>query len=195
MTDERQLREDLSYVRSALARARAEGAPAVVYFLWAAIAFFGYAVIDFAPEKTGFYWMIAGPAGGVLSGLLGYRAARVLGQASFREGRIQLLHWTGLMVAILLLVPLMVTHGTNATELPRLILLLVALSYYTMGVHADRRMLWVSLAVAGCYLVAVFERGLPHLWTITAAVLSASLVAAGIFAAAQSRRREQAPAS
>lgn len=193
--DDRKLHDDLSYVRFALARAESEGYPAAIYFLWAAISFFGYAIIDFAPEKTGFYWMIAGPAGGVLSGLLGWRASRSLGQASFREGRTQTLHWIGLMVAVLLLVPLTLTHGTEVKELPRLILLLVALSYYTMGVHVDRRLLWVGLAIAACYLFTVLARDLPYLWTITATGLAGSLLAAGVFAAARSRRREQASVS
>jgi hypothetical protein len=193
MTDDKKLREDLSYVRSALARAESTDNPAAIYVLWAAISFFGFAIIDFAPEKTGFYWLIAGPAGGVLSGVLGFRAGRAAGQTSEREGRIQMLHWAGLMVAILLLVALPATRGIGETELPRLILLLVALSYYTMGVHMDRRLLWVGVAVAACYLFTVFERGLPYLWTITAAVLSASLVAAGVLAAIGSRRGERAP--
>jgi hypothetical protein len=98
------------------------------------------------------------------------------------------LHWSGMMVAILLLVPLITTSAVSATDLPRVILLLVALSYYLAGVHLDRRLLWVGAAVGACYLFTVYERGLPRLWTITAAALAASLVTAGIVAAARARR-------
>jgi hypothetical protein len=188
MTDDKQMREDLSYVRSTLDRARAANNPAIIYFLWAAITFFGFAIIDYAPERTGFYWMIMGPLGGVLSGVLGSRAGRALGQDSRREGRLQGLHWGGMMVAILLLIPLMTTRTVSVDELPRIILLLVALSYYLAGVHVDRRLLWVGAAMGGCYLFTVYQRGLPRLWTITAAALAASLVAAGIVAAARARR-------
>ena len=69
-----------------------------------------------------------------------------------------------------------------------IILLLVALSYSLAGVHVDRRLLWVSAAVAGCYLLTVYQRDLPRLWTITAAALAASLAVAGIVAAARARR-------
>jgi hypothetical protein len=188
MTDEKQMREDLSYVRSALDRASAAGNPAIVYVLWAAISFFGFAIIDYAPERTSFYWMIMGPLGGVLSAVLGWRAGRALGQDSRREGRLHGLHWGGMMVAILLLIPLVTTRAVSVTELPRIILLLVALSYYLAGVHVDRRLLWVGAAVGGCYLFTVYQRDLPRLWTITAAALAASLVAAGIVAAARARR-------
>lgn len=188
MTDDNQMREDLSYVRSALDRASATGNPAIIYFLWAAISFFGFAIIDYAPDRTGFYWMIMGPLGGILSGVLGARAGRALGQDSRREGRLHGLHWVGMMVAILLLIPLLATRSVSVAELPRIILLVVALSYYLAGVHLDRRLLWVGAAVGGCYLLTVYQRDLPHLWTITAAALAASLVAAGIVAAARARR-------
>lgn len=188
MTDDQQMREDLSYVRSALDRAGAAGNPATVYFLWAAISFFGFAIIDYAPKATGIYWMILGPLGGVLSAVLGWRAGRAQGQGSRREGMLHGFHWGGMMVAILLLVPLITTGAVSATELPRVILLLVALSYYLAGVHVDRRLLWVGAAVGACYLFTVYERGLPRLWTITAAALAASLVTAGIVATARARR-------
>lgn len=188
MTDDKQMREDLSYVRSALDRASAADNPAIIFFLWAAISFFGLAIIDYMPERTGFYWMIMGPLGGILSGVLGARAGRVLGQDSRREGNRHGLHWGGMMVAILLLIPLITTRAVSVEELPRIILLLVALSYYLAGVHLDRRLLWVGVAVGGCYLFTVYQRGLPRLWTITAAALAASLVAAGFVAAARARR-------
>lgn len=188
MADDRNLHDDFSYVRAVLDRAETGDNPAVIYFLWAAISFIGFAMIDFFPEKTGLYWMIAGPAGGLLSGFLGWRSGRALGQSSRREGRLHGLHWSGLMGAILLLIPLGVTHQLPEETIPRLILLLVAFGYFSAGLHLDRRLLWVGLALGGCYLFTVFEVGLPYLWTITAALLSASLVIAGLFALARARR-------
>lgn len=189
MTDDKQAREDLSYVRSVVNRAEhGAGNPATIYFVWAVITFFGFAIIDVAPEQTGLYWIIAGPLGGVLSAVLGRRAARTIGQSSRHEGRIQALHWCGLMVAIGLLVPLGLTHVIAFDDFPRLVLLVVALAYYTAGVHVDRRLIPVSLVLAGCYLLSVFVRDLPHLWTATAALLAGSLAFAGLFAAARARR-------
>src|SRR6185295_656983 len=189
----KQAHEDLRYIRAVLARAEPGANPATNYFLWAAITFFGYAILDFAPERAGFYWMIAGPLGGVLSGILGRRAARALGQASQREARAHFLHWTGMMAAILLLIPLSATGGVPATEIPRLILLLVGLAYWLAGVYLDRRMLWLAIAVAGCYLLTVFQRELPYLWTVSAGVLAASLIVCGVVAAMRTDHGEQAP--
>jgi hypothetical protein len=98
------------------------------------------------------------------------------------------MHWVGVMVTIFLMIPLVMTHVLATDDFPRLILLIIALSYYTAGVHVDRRLIPVSLVLAGCYLLTVFVRDLPHLWTVTAAILAASLAVAGLFAAARSRR-------
>jgi len=189
MTDDKQAHDDINYVRSVLERAEGgAGNPATIYFLWAAITFFGFAIIDVAPKRTGYYWMIAGPLGGVLSALLGHRAGRATGQSSKREGRIHAMHWSGLMAAVLLLMPLAITHVIAFQDFPRLVLLIVALSYYTAGVHVDRRLIPVSFVLAGCYLLTVFARTLPHLWTVTASILATSLAVAGLLAAARTRR-------
>ena len=188
MTDDKQAHDDLSYVRSVVHRAEeSAGNPAAIYFLWAVLTFFGFAIIDVAPEKTGLYWVLAGPLGGVMSAVLGHRAGRAMGQPSRREGRIQAMHWSGLMVAIALIVPLGMTHVIAFPDFPRIVLLVVALSYYTAGVHVDRRLIPVSLVLVGCYLLTLFVRTLPHLWTVTAAILAASLAIAGLFAAARTR--------
>lgn len=60
MKDDKQAHDDISYVRSVLERAEdGAGNPAAIYFLWAAFTFFGFAIIDFAPEKAGLYWLVA----------------------------------------------------------------------------------------------------------------------------------------
>jgi hypothetical protein len=189
MTDDKQAHDDLSYVRSVLRRAENTAeSPASLYFLWAVITFLGFAIIDLSPEKTGLYWAIAAPLGGVLSALLGRRSARTTGQSTRREGIVQSMHWAGLLAGIFLMIPLILTRVVTVDDFPRLVLLVVALSYYTAGVHVDRRLIPVSFVLVGCYLLTVFVRDLPHLWTVTAAILAASLTAAGLFAAARARR-------
>jgi hypothetical protein len=188
MSDEKQLRDDLHYVRAVVDRAERVDNPASTYFVWAAITFVGYAIIDFEPEATGRYWMVAGPLGGVLTGALGALNARRAGQVSHRGLRAEALHWIGLYAAILLLVPLEAAQRIAAMDLPRLILLLVALTYWTAGVHLDRRLLPVGGMMAALYALTVFAPALPYLWTITASGLAASLVAAGLLAASRARR-------
>ena len=188
MADDKQLHDDLSYVRTVVERAEDPKNPASIYFLWAVISFFGYAIIDVSPEKTGPYWMIAGPVGGILSGVLGSRANRAAGHYSKREASADFLHWMALFAGILLLIPMVTTGALSVQELPRIILLLVTLSYFTAGVHQDRRLIPVALAMAAAYLLTVLARDLPWLWTITGAILAVSLAGAGIVAAARSKR-------
>lgn len=189
MTDDKKAENDISYVRSVLKRAEdGAGNPAAIYFLWAVITFFGFAIIDFAPEKTGLYWLVAAPLGGILSAVLGHRAGRSTGQPSAREGLIMAMHWGGVLVAMVLIVPLATTEVIDPGDFPRLVLLVIALSYYTAGVHVDRRLIPVSVVLAACYLLTVFVRTVPHLWTLTAAILATSLAIAGLFAAARARR-------
>ena len=188
MTDDRQLSEDLNYVRGVVRRSEGVDNPASIYFLWAVISFFGYAIIDFQPEKTGVYWVFAGPIGGVLSAVLGSRAARRLGQVSDRKGWVEALHWAGMMVGALLLIPLVTTGRLATDDIPRAILLILALTYWSAGLREDRRFLPLGAVMVGLYLFTIYAARIPYLWTITAAVLSASLAAAGIFGAARGRR-------
>lgn len=185
--NEDRIRDDLSYVRSLIHRAEGVNSPASSYFLWALLSFFGYAIIDFDPERTGLYWMIAGPVGGVLSGVLARRNARRTGQVSDRGDWTEFLHWTALFVVILLSLPLVTTGRIAVIDLPRIILLLVGFAYWTAGAHVDRRMLPLAGVIWALYVFTVLAPGVPYLWTITGAGLAAGLTAAGLFARARAR--------
>ena len=188
MTDDGQIRDDLNYVRGVVRRSEGVDNPASIYFLWAVISFFGYAIIDFQPDRAGIYWAFAGPIGGLLSAFLGSRAARRLGQVSNRKGRVESLHWAGMMVAVLLVIPLATTGRLAPDDIPRVILLILAMTYWSAGLRDDRRFLPLGAVMVGLYLFTIYAAHVPYLWTITAAVLSMSLVAAGIFGAARGRR-------
>lgn len=189
MNEERNLNDDLHYVRGVVSRAEGESTnPASIYFLWAVLSFFGFAIIDYEPEKTGFYWMIAGPLGGILSGILGERAARRAGKMPGRGGWAEALHWIALFAGILLLIPLVMTGVLRSQDIPRLVLLLLAVAYFTSGIHLDRRMAPIGIVLALCYLLTVYARDLPYLWTISGAIVAGSLAAGGIVAALRARR-------
>ena len=180
--------EDLRYVRSVLDHADKAGSPAVIYYLWAVLSFVGMSLIDFKPEATGPFWALAGPLGGVASGYLGWKAGRRLGQSTRREGVLHTLHWTGMMFAIALLIPLQAAGGLSTAVLPKVILLIVAISYYTAGIYLDRRLFFIGMLTAGCYLATVFVRGWPWIWTFTGSILGLSLLTSGLLARGASRR-------
>ncbi|MCU0253783.1 MAG: hypothetical protein MUE47_04505 [Acidobacteria bacterium] len=174
MNDLNRVTEDLSHVREALRRSEDRVGPPSVYLLWAAISFVGMSLFDHDPHVAGMFWAFAGPLGGILSGWLGWRWSRRLGQESSEEGRRHTLHWTAMMVAILATVPLATTGAIPHPVLGRVILLIIALSYFMAGIYLDRNELWLGLIVLGCYFGMFFVR--QYAWTMTGAVLGLSLL-------------------
>ena len=70
----------------------------MLYFFWAAAVLVGFVLVDFRQALVGPYWMVVGPAGFVVSALLGWRHALRTGQVSVADGRRHLLHWGGMLV-------------------------------------------------------------------------------------------------
>jgi hypothetical protein len=65
-----------------------------------------------------------------------------------------------------------------SATLHTVILLLLALSYFTAGVHLDRPLLWIGiLMAAGSILVTVVPL---YAWTMLGIALAVSLAAAGM---------------
>jgi hypothetical protein len=97
------LRDDIAYVRAAAERAGAGSIPSI-YVLWAVIGLCGFALADFAADSrsVGLYWMVAWPAGFVVSAWLGYRAGRQSGQGSRRAGVRWAVHWLAFMAGVAL---------------------------------------------------------------------------------------------
>lgn len=169
---------DLGYVREVVARSeRPPIAPSIMY-LWAAISLVGFTVIDFAPERAGLYWLVAGIAGFVLSSWLGGRHARATGQQSRSAGMRQMLHWAGMGVAIFLLSFGAQGWGSSPQESSHAILLIVALSYWLAGVHMVPPMKWLGVVAAAVYLALALIEGFAYPWTAAGIVIAAGLVVA-----------------
>ena len=175
------LKSDLSFVREVVDRAETPTAPASVYFLWAAIVLVGWPLNDFLPQAAGPFWAVAGPLGGVASAWLGARWARRVGQGSRTLGARHVLHWTAMIAAVFLALPLHTSGQMTQVGYLRLILLLIALAYFTAGLHLARPMLWIGLLVAVCYVAGFFVSA--YLWTGSGVIVAMSLAAAGIVGA------------
>jgi hypothetical protein len=172
------LEGDLNYVRGALDTSTRPTSPSALYFLWAVIGLIGFALVDFQPELVPAYWSIAAPAGFFASAYLGWRHARRIGQASASEGRRYLLHWGAVLVVIALAVLLGKSRAMPSGTLQTVILLVLALGYFTAGVHLDRSFLWVGLLMgAGSVVVTVVSL---YAWTAVGIVLAVSLTVAGL---------------
>src|SRR5687767_14050490 len=147
MTDLDRLQDDFGFVRASISGSPI-GAPPSVYFLWGALVFCGFTLTDVQTSWIPGYWMVAGPLGGMLSGYLGYRDQRILGQLDCARGARYALHW-GAVLCVILLGVLMVKGGRIASDaLGPLVLLFLAQAYFHAGVHLDKPLRWTGLLMA-----------------------------------------------
>ncbi len=177
MTADERMENDLRYVKEVVERAGVRKTPSEIFYLWAGIVLVGDVLLDVAPQVGGTFWMIASPIGFFLSGYLGYRWHRRRGQVSARDGVGYALHWLGTMIALFLGF-LLVAGGLMQPEgLPALILLILALGYFTAGLYQARGLLWVGIVIAASYVAVVFIQG--PVWTFVGIVTAASLAVTG----------------
>jgi len=168
------MRDDLGYVRDVVSRSERSAFPSRIAYLWAAIGFVGFSLIDFAPELVPVFWTIASPVGFILSAWLGWRHARKAGQGSRREGHAHMLHWGGLMAAIFLLYPLIAQGALQGKAIAQVILLFVTLGYFLAGVHLVPALKWAAVAMALGYVATITLDGFA--WTALGVLFAAGLV-------------------
>lgn len=177
-TTGQQVAADLEYVRKSIERGRS-GTPAAIYALWGVICLIGFSMVDFARESVGLYWLIAAPAGMIASAILGYRSGVERGERDAAAGRKHLLHWSSLLVAVALTLPMVFAGEIAWPALAKLFLIFIALVYFLAGIHLDRRMLVVGLLILAGYVALLFSP--PYGWTWTGAVVALGLfVCAGL---------------
>lgn len=178
MTRIEQVEDDLRFVRGALAASAMSKSPAPVYFLWAAAVLAGFLLMDIDRALVGPYWMVVGPAGFAASAYLGWHRARTRGQVSTADGKRHLLHWGSVLVAIALAL-LMPGRGVLSWEaLNGVILLILAVGYFTAGVHGEPPLLWIGLLMAGGYVLVTLASS--YAWSILGVVLAIALAGAGV---------------
>lgn len=179
MTTVDRVKEDLSYVASVVRQQdRDDGLP-VIYFLWAVLVPIGFALPDFAPRWAGWYWLIVGPIGGLLSWWIGTRHSERTGINDIELGRRWGYHWLVAGAAFILIMLPIFTGKTAAPSAAANILLVVGLAYALAGVHLERPLLWSGLLMFGGYL-ALSVLDLPYVWTTTGVVVAAALILAGV---------------
>jgi hypothetical protein len=165
---------DIRYVRGLVDRDGNRAFPGSIYVLWAMLVLAGFSLVDFAPRQTGLFWMIAGPGGGILSGILGRRAGVRMGQLDREEGVRHILHWSGMLLVIVLAVMLAVRGLVQGYVLSQVILLVVSLGWWTAGVHFDRHFLLLGGVMMAGFVGTLFA--VPYAWTATGALTSAVLL-------------------
>jgi hypothetical protein len=171
------IQDDLHFVRAAVEASDRRGSPGATSFLWAAIVLVGFALVDFLPSAIPIYWSVAGPLGFVASAYLGWRHSKNVGQPSAPDGRRDLFHWGGVLVAVFLAVLMPARGFLPWTSLNMVILLLVALGYFTAGVHADRPLRWIGVLIGLGYVIVTLLSA--YAWTMVGVTLAIGLVIVG----------------
>ncbi len=180
MTDKQRIADDIAYVRAVAERTKVPRITSI-FRVWALLALAGFVLVDIADDRrwVGIYWMVAGPAGFVLSWWLGTRASREAGLRNRALGVRHAQHWLAFMAAGVLGLALVRTGQLTWPGFGSLWVLLLALSYFHGGVHLDRRMVPIGLVAAGAYLFTIWVPGFG--WTIAGVALAAALASAAAF--------------
>ena len=169
-----QVESDFGYVKDLVRKADREPIPKSIYMLWGLVVLVGFALVDFAPQRVGIFWMIAGPLGGILSGVLSRRSGLSRGQLQREVGIRHALHWGGMLVLTGLAVLLPATGRIPPAEISRVILLVVALGWWTAGVHFDRTFLWLGgLMMVGFVGTVLIDQ---YAWTALGVLMAIVLV-------------------
>ncbi len=168
------IESDIEYVKDLVSKSDDLPSPSSIYVLWAVLITIGFSMVDFAPRWVGFFWMIAGPAGGLLSGYLGCKAGAKKGQMNREIGIKHALHWSGMLVFIFLAVLLGIMGIVHGVVISQIILLIVALGWWTAGVHFDRNFLWLGGMMALGFLGTLFLD--KYAWTAMGILLGLTLI-------------------
>lgn len=178
MTDVRQLQDDLSYVRQAVARrGRPAPGPASIYWVWGIYVLVGYTLNGLRPNLAGWFFMGGGIAGGIASWYLGKRYALRAGEYDMAEVRRMYLHWVGGTLLSLggAFALASVIPELRGFRVGQVVVVMIGLVYFLAGAHWDRNLLWVGLLLmAGGVLVGQFPP--RYGWSVLGVVIFLGLV-------------------
>jgi cell division protein FtsW (lipid II flippase) len=145
----------------------------------------GFALNDFERSIAGYFWLVAIPAGFLLSIFLGRAHLRRHSERVARDGGIQLAHWIAIPAATTMM---MVFSRDPNIAAAQMMLLIVALVYYLAGIHLQRVWLYGSIAMlVGIFLIPVLP-GYP--FTIVGACVAISLIMGAIAGTARQRKAQ-----
>ena len=179
------IESDIGYVKDLVAKSDNSTPLVSFYIIWAVILMVGFSLIDFAPQWVGLFWMIAGLAGGILSAFLAHKAEANKGQINREVGIKHALHWSGMAVIVLLVILLGLHEVVNS----KVILLVVALGWWTAGVHFDRIFLWLGGIMMLGFLGTMFMD--RYAWTTMGVLLGIVLIVTAIRQGKKNARRTE----
>ena len=177
MSDVQQVRDDLHYVRGAVARReRADYAPPGIMYVWVVYILVGYTLMDFRTQFAGPFFALGGIVGGILSAILGRSYSRKVGEQDLTTYFRALLHFGGgIVVAAAGALALRPFIGPiPEMQVAQVFVVMIGLVYFLWGVHYQRYFMFLGpVVMAGGVLVGQIH----HFgWTILGAVISLGLI-------------------
>jgi len=177
MSDVEQLRDDLHFVRSAVARReRMDNGPAVILYIWAVYVLIGYTLMDVRIAWAGPFFGAGGFIGGALSWWFGQRYSRQLGEWDRAVALKGMLHFFGgIMLGLLATISLATVIGSlRGTQGSQVFVVMIGMVYFLWGVHYQRYFMLLGLILmAGGVVVALIPR---YGWTMLGGVIALGLI-------------------
>jgi hypothetical protein len=137
-----------------------------------ALSAVGIGITNFMPVKSFWYWAAMVPVFGAVSIYMGWSKARRRGEGVSRIIRVQLLHWVGLLAAVVLIYLLYEPAGRiNNNQLAFISLLALALATFLAGVHFDWRFMVIGIVLGACVAGAAFVE--QFMWMIVIPIVVA----------------------
>jgi hypothetical protein len=181
MTDMKDIKDDLAFVRAAIDRGRDDRGTAPSYVLWAAIIGIGFALPQFWPQAAWPFWVVAVVTGGIASVWLGNRYAKQRGVQDPAVGRRHAAHW--LLSGVAMAVPMTAIWlgRVEAAAAAPMVLSTVGLAYALAGMHLHPPLRWAGFALlAGAVVMLLWPT--QHVWTATGFTVAAALAVGGFVA-------------
>ncbi len=139
-----------------------------------ALSAIGIGITDISPRYGFWYWVIMVPVFGGLSLYTGWSKARSQGISASNVIKRQLLHWIGLLIAIIIVFFLLRAGRFNNTEAGLTALLLLAFTTFLAGVHFDWRYMIVGIILGAAVVGAALVQQL--LWIIIIPIVAAIIL-------------------
>ena len=169
-----QLAAQLRAVQSSVERSRRPVmTPPSIALYWGTATLVGFSMLDFAPNWSGPFWMVAAPLGGVYSHFMAKRLERKYGETDSLEGWREVWHWMGMAGCLMLLLLPAIKNRITPFATAQLSLLIVAYTYF----HAWVRRGDLVVLVAGGVMVAGYV-ALNWISTYTWTIVGASVFVA-----------------
>jgi hypothetical protein len=119
-----------------------------------------------------------GPMGGLVSGLLGWKHSKKIGQIEYKDVQKNLVHWGTMLISIFMVSSLVKMNMITGRGFGAVTLLLVSLTYILAGNYLDRALLWLGIVMmAGFYPLV---NNLNYTWSVIGIAVSLGLNITGL---------------